>query len=209
MNEDVAGNVIVIFYTMVMVGRTKKITPGDEKKIVASVRSGVPVAVLAKTYGVTRPTIYRAIRSFHDKAQEVHLETAAVSFTVDRSTLLAFDAFTERLGLKSRANALRRVCRVPAGFLSPDPDLADALRDVALELSAIGRNVNQLVATKNYEVRRGARLKLTRPQQQLLSDLLVHIDGVSAQVRQLEAKRASETFQRFVDGMTGVVDGPE
>ncbi|QDA36022.1 Hin recombinase (plasmid) [Paracoccus liaowanqingii] len=209
MNGDVAGNAIVIFYTVIMVGRTKKITPGDEKKIVASVRSGVPVAVLAKTYGVTRPTIYRAIRSFHDKAQEVHLETAAVSFTVDRSTLLAFDAFTERLGLKSRADALRRVCRVPAGFLSPDPDLADALRDVALELSAIGRNVNQLVATKNYEVRRGARLKLTRPQQQLLSDLLVHIDGVSAQVRQLEAKRASETFQRFVDGMSGVVDGPE
>ncbi|TGN68325.1 hypothetical protein E4L95_01740 [Paracoccus liaowanqingii] len=167
------------------------------------------MAVLAKTYGVTRPTIYRAIRSFHDKAQEVHLETAAVSFTVDRSTLLAFDAFTERLGLKSRADALRRVCRVPVGFLSPDPDLAEALRDVALELSAIGRNVNQLVATKNYEVRRGARLKLTRPQQQLLSDLLVHIDGVSAQVRQLEAKRASETFQRFVDGMSGVVDGPE
>ena len=71
-----------------MAGRTKKITPADEKKIVASVRAGVPVAVLAKTYGVTRPTIYRAIRSFHDKAKVVGNGTAPVSFTVDRDRLL-------------------------------------------------------------------------------------------------------------------------
>lgn len=192
-----------------MAGRTKKITPADEKKIVASVRSGVPVAVLAKTYGVTRPTIYRAIRSFHDKAQVTGTSTAPVSFTVDRTSLMAFDAFTGRLGLKSRADALRRVCAVPAGFLEPDPDLSDALRDVSRELSAIGRNVNQLVATKNYEVRRGQKLKLTRPQQQLLSDLLDHIDQVSAQVRELEGKRASETVRRFVAGMKGVGDGTD
>ena len=204
-----AGNAIVIFYGLIVAGRTKKITPADEKKIVASVRSGVPVALLAKTYGVTRPTIYRAIRSFHGKAEDADTRTAAVSFTVDRDSLLAFDAFTGRLGLKSRADAFRRVCSVPAGFLGPDPDLAEALRDVARELSAIGRNVNQLVAAKNYEVRRGQKLKLTRPQQQLLGDLLNQIEGTSAQVREMEGKRASETVRRFVDGMTGVDDGTD
>ena len=204
-----ARNATVIFYTLDMAGRTKKITPADEKKIVASVRAGVPVAVLAKTYDVTRPTIYRAIRSFHDKAKVSDTSTAPVSFTVNRDSLLAFDAFTGRLGLKSRADALRRVCSVPAGFLEPDPDLADALRDVARELSAIGRNVNQLVATKNYEVRRGEKLKLTKPQQQLLSDLLDHIDGVSTQVREMEGKRASETFRRFVAGMKGAEHGTD
>ena len=192
-----------------MAGRTKKITPADEKKIVASVRAGVPVAVLAKTYDVTRPTIYRAIRSFHDKAKVSDTNTAPVSFTVNRDSLLAFDAFTGRLGLKSRADALRRVCCVPAGFLEPDPDLADALRDVARELSAIGRNVNQLVATKNYEVRRGEKLKLSKPQQQVLADLLDHIDLVSTQVREMEGKRASETFRRFVAGMKGAEDGTD
>ena len=204
-----------------MAGRTKKITPADEKKIVASVRAGVPVAVLAKTYGVTRPTIYRAVRSFHDKAKVSDTNTAPVSFTVNRDSLLAFDAFTGRLGLKSRADALRRVCCVPAGFLEPDPDLADALRDVArelasssttcdaLDLSAIGRNVNQLVATKNYEVRRGEKLKLSKSQQQVLSDLLDHTDRVSTQVREMEGKRASETVRRFVAGMKGADDGTD
>ena len=124
-------------------------------------------------------------------------------------TLKTFDAVTGRLGLKSRADALRRVCRVPSAFLEPDPDLADALRDVARELSAIGRNVNQLVATKNYEVRRGEKLKLTKPQQQVLSDLLDHIDRVSTQVREMEGKRASETVRRFVAGMKGAGDGAD
>ncbi|MBM3603281.1 MAG: hypothetical protein FJX25_00665 [Alphaproteobacteria bacterium] len=165
------------------------------------------MTVLATTYGVTRPTIYRAVRSFHDKEAVADVSTAAVSFTVDRPSLQAFDAFTGRLGLKSRADALRRVCRVPAGFLEPDPDLADALRDVAVQLAALGRNVNQLVATKNYEVRRGQKLKLTKPQQQLLADLLDHIDGVSVIVREIEGKRASHTVRRFVEGMKGNSNG--
>ena len=191
-----------------MAGRTSKISPSDVKKIVSSMRSGVPVAVLARTYGVTRPTIYRAARAFHEKEAVANAGTAPVSFTVDRDSLRAFDAFTGRLGLASRADALRRVCRVPAGFLEPDPDLADALRDVAAQLSAIGRNVNQLVATKNYEVRRGQKLKLTKPQEQLLTDLLEHIDGVSTVVREIEGKRASQTLRRFVATMKGHDDEP-
>lgn len=190
-----------------MSGRTAKLSPSDVKKIAASIRSGVPVTVLAKSYGVTRPTIYRAMRAFHEKEAVADAGTAPVSFTVDRDSLLAFDAFTGRLGLSSRADALRRVCRVPAGFLEPDPDLANALREVAGQLVALGRNVNQLVATKNYEVRRGQQLKLTKPQQQLLTDLLEHLEGVSVIVREIEGKRASQTVRRFVAGMTGDDNG--
>lgn len=191
-----------------MPGRTSKLSPSDVKKIVASARSGVPVTVLAKTYGVTRPTIYRALNAFHEKEAVTDAGTAPVSFTVDRNSLEAFDAFTGRLGLSSRADALRRICRVPAGFLDPDPDLAAALRAVARELSAIGRNVNQLVATKNYEVRRGQQLKLSKLQQQLLSDLLEQLEGVSVTVREMEGKRASKTVSRFVAKMTGDGDEP-
>ena len=190
-----------------MSGRTVKLSPSDVKKIAASIRSGVPVTVLAKSYGVTRPTIYRAMRAFHEKEAVADAGTAPVSFTVDRDSLSAFDAFTGRLGLASRADALRRVCRVPAGFLEPDPDLANALSEVAGQLSAIGRNVNQLVATKNYETRRGQQLKLTKSQQQLLTDLLEHLEGVSVIVREIEGKRASQTVRRFVAGMTGDGDG--
>ena len=198
-----ARNAIVIFYTLVMPGRSNKLTPADEKKIVAAIRSGVPVAVLAKRFGVTRPTIYRAIRRFHDKASVVQVGTAPVSFTIDRAELRAFDAFVGRLGIKSRADALRRVCRVSAGFLEPDPYLADAINDLRNELSALGRNVNQLVAAKNYELRRGQKLKISKEQQQLLVDLLEHIDGVGVTVRELEGRRASETVRRLVAGMTG------
>ena len=187
---------------------SKKLTSADQKKIVASVRAGVPVSVLARTYEVTRPTIYAAIRSFHEKAQDTRSGTAYVSFTVDQVSLRAFDAAVGRIGLKSRADALRRICRMPSGFLEPDPDLADALRGLTAELNAIGRNVNQLVATKNYEVRRGQKLKLTEPQQQLLSDLLVRIDDVGVVVREIEGKRASATALRFIEGMKGGSDGP-
>ena len=191
-----------------MPGRTSKLSPSDVKKIAASARSGVPVTVLAKSYGVTRPTIYRALNAFHEKEAVADAGTAPVSFTVDRNSLAAFDAFTGRLGLSSRADALRRLCRVPAGFLDPNPDLAAALRELASELSAIGRNVNQLVATKNYEVRRGQQLKLSKPQQQLLVDLLEQLEGVSVTVRELEGKRASKTVRRFVAGMMGDGDEP-
>lgn len=191
-----------------MPGRTSKLSPSDVKKIAASVRAGVPVTALAKTFGVTRPTIYRALNAFHEKEAVADAGTAPVSFTVDRNSLAAFDAFTGRLGLSSRADALRRLCRVPAGFLEPDPDLASALRAVAGELSAIGRNLNQLVATKNYEVRRGQQLKLSKPQQQLLSDLLQQLEGVSVTVRELEGKRASKTVSHFVAGMMGDGDEP-
>ena len=197
------------FYSPGQARQMKKLTVADEKKIAASIRAGVPVTVLAKTYGVTRPTIYRAVRTVREKTEGSKVGNAYVSFTVDWQALDRFDAAVGRLGLKSRADALRRVCRVPSAFLEPDPDLAEALRDVARELSAIGRNVNQLVATKNYEVRRGEKLKLTKPQQQLLSDLLDHIDEVSTQVREMEGKRASETFRRFVAGMKGVDDGTD
>lgn len=201
-----ARNAIVIFYTFDMPGRSNKLTPADEKKIVAAVRSGVPVAVLAKQFGVTRPTVYRAIRRFHDKASVVQVGTAPVSFTIDRAELHAFDAFIGRLGLKSRADALRRVCRVPAGFLEPDPYLAEAIHDLRNELSAIGRNVNQLVAAKNYELRRGQKLKISKDQQQLLADLLENIEGMSVTVRELQGRRAANTVTRFVANMTGADD---
>ena len=68
--------------------------------------------------------------------------------------------------------------------------------------------MNQLVATKNYEVRRGQKLKLTKPQEQLLTDLLEHIDGVSTVVREIEGKRASQTLRRFVATMKGHDDEP-
>ena len=191
-----------------MPGRTSKLTPYDVKKIAASVRSGVPVTVLANTYGVTRPTIYRALHTFHGREAVADAGPAPVSFPVDRDSLAAFDAFTGQLGLSSRADALRRICRVPAGFLEPDPHLADALRELASELSAIGRNVNQLVATKNYEVRRGQKLKLTPPQEQLLADLLEQLEAVSVTVREMESKRASKTVRRFVAEMMGDGDEP-
>ena len=191
-----------------MPGRTSKLSPSDVKKIAASARSGVPVTVLAKTYGVTRPTIYRALHALQEKEAVADAGTAPVSFTVDRNSLAAFDTVTGRLGLSSRADALRRLCRVPAGVLEPDPDLASALRAVAGELSAIGRNVNQLVATKNYEIRRGQKLKLTPPQQQLLVDLLEQLEGVSVTIREMEGKRASKTVRRFVAEMMGDGDEP-
>jgi hypothetical protein len=49
-------------------------------------------------------------------------------------------------------------------------------------------------------------LKISKEQQQLLVDLLEHIDGVGVTVRELEGRRASETVRRLVAGMTGADD---
>jgi len=92
-----------------MPGRSKKLTPEDEKKIVSATKAGVPIAILAKQYGVTRPTIYRAIRRFFDKASSAQVATAPVSFTINRDELRAFDAFIGRLGLDSRADGIVRL----------------------------------------------------------------------------------------------------
>ena len=50
------------------------------------------------------------------------------------------------------------------------------------------------------------KLKISKEQQQLLADLLEHIDGVGVTVRELEGRRASETVRRLVAGMTGADD---
>lgn len=189
-----------------MRGKSIKLTPEDEKKIVAAVRSGASVTGLARQFGVSRPTIYRAVRRHEDKAAAAQVGTAYISAKINRGELRDFDAFVRRLGLSSRADALRRMCRVPSGILEPDPDLADAVRGLRNELSAVGRNVNQIAAAKNYERRRGQKLRISPDQQQLLAELLMHLETLSHTIRELEGRRASDAVGRLVAGLIGATD---
>lgn len=186
-----------------MPGNVTKLTPQDDKKIVSAVRSGVPVAVLARQFGVTRPTIYRAVRRFYERASAVNVGTAPVSFTINRDDLRAFDAFIGRFAVASRADALRRIVRVPAGFIEPDEYSAEQIHALRNELSAIGRNLNQLVSAKNYELRRGQKLKISKDQEQLLARLLDALEATSGDLRELQGKRASKAVRTLAQTVKG------
>jgi hypothetical protein len=203
-----AGNAIIIFYTLIMAQRATKHTPADETKSVVSILAGVPVTGLARGYGVSGPTICRVLREKPEGARTGH---PAVSFNVGWTRLGAFDAVTGRLGVESRVDALRRVCHAPASclvsFPAPDPDPADGVRDASGQFAALRWNMNHRVTIRNSKVKRCRQLKLTRLRGQLSNNLPDHIDEVSTRVREMAEKRVSEIFRGFLVGMKGGDDG--
>ncbi|WP_207100887.1 helix-turn-helix domain-containing protein [Paracoccus shandongensis] len=129
----------------------RRLSLSESREIFAAFQRGDSVTVLARRFGVSRPTVYRAIekngRPGHPSANSARV---AIRLTPDERA--TFDGLAGRLGF-SRAALGRRVLRLAAGYLEPEPDLVEAVQDLSRQIKAVGGNLNQIAAHLNREVR--------------------------------------------------------
>lgn len=130
---------------------------------------------------MSRPTVYRAIEKQGRPAGRSG-ESARITIRLTPEERAALDLLSGRLGL-SRAALGRRVLRMAAGYLEPDPELVKAMTDLSRQIKSVGGNLNQIAAHLNREARMQGRAAPSREQQ--------------AQIEQSE--RAMKALAREVD----------
>lgn len=129
----------------------RRLSPSESRAIFAAFQRGDSVTVLAKRFGVSRPTVYRAIEK-NGRPGQPSADSARVAIRLTPDERVTFDGLAARLGL-SRAALGRRVLRLAAGYLEPEPDLVEAVQDLSRQIKAVGGNLNQIAAHLNREVR--------------------------------------------------------
>lgn len=132
-------------------GTGRRLSLNERKEIFAAHQAGQSVTSLAKRFGVSRPSVYRAIEKMGRPGQG-HAEDARITIRLTPDERAALDVLSGRLGL-SRAALGRRVLRMAAGFLEPDDELVEAATDLSRQIKAIGGNLNQIAAHLNREAR--------------------------------------------------------
>ena len=161
----------------------RRLSPSESRAIFAAFQGGDSVTVLARHFGVSRPTVYRAIEK-NGRPGQPSADSARVAIPLTPDERTTFDGLAGRLGL-SRAALGRRVLRLAAGYLEPEPELVEAVQDLSRQIKAVGGNLNQIAAQLNREARLQGRASPTR-----------------SQLREIEAsERALKILAKEVDGL--------
>lgn len=126
-----------------------RLTPAQRQAIAQERAQGIATKVLATRYGVSVQTIRNIARGVQMARAQARSETATVTARVPVADIRAFDALIARLGGEQRSAVLRAFIRHPAGYLGADAELAEGIRELRRELSAIGSNLNQIARRLN------------------------------------------------------------
>lgn len=126
-----------------------RLTPAQRQAIAQARGQGIATKVLAERYGVSVQTIRNISRGVQMARVQALSETATVTARVPVADIRAFDALIARLGRDQRSSVLRAFIRHPAGYLGADAELAESIRELRRELSAIGSNLNQIARRLN------------------------------------------------------------
>ncbi|WP_071799503.1 plasmid mobilization relaxosome protein MobC [Natronohydrobacter thiooxidans] len=126
-----------------------RLTPAQRQAIAQARGRGIATKVLAVRYGVSVQTIRNIARGVQMARVQARSETATVTARVPVADIRAFDALIAQLGGDQRSTVLRAFIRHPAGYLGADAELAESIRELCRELSAIGSNLNQIARRLN------------------------------------------------------------
>lgn len=132
--------------------RFSKLNTNDRSRIIAAIRSGESATNIAKTFGVSRRTVY----NYKAQAEEVELRsrTAVLTVRFNKPDIEALDNLAQKLGL-TRAETARRTVLRAIDVFQPEERETDALKAIGLELAKIGSNLNQISNAINAERRFG------------------------------------------------------
>ena len=126
-----------------------RLTPAQRQAIAQARTQGIATRALAERYGVSVQTIRNVARGVQLARDQARSETATVTARVPVADIRTFDALISRLGGDQRSVVLRAFIRHPAGYLGADAELAESIRELRRELSAIGSNLNQIARRLN------------------------------------------------------------
>lgn len=141
----------------------RRLSLAESREIFVAFQGGESVTSIARRLRVSRPTVYRAIEK-HGRPGNPALDSARVTIRLTPDELAALDVLSGRMGL-SRSALGRRVLRLAAGFLEPDPDMVEAMTDLSRQVKAVGGNLNQIAAHLNREALMQGRASPSRDQQ--------------------------------------------
>lgn len=182
----------------------RRLTSRESKEIAQAAASGGSITAIAARFAVSRPTVYRAIEKERAAAGQGHPaeREARVSARLKPYELTALDVLAGRHGV-SRAELSRRVLRRAAEFLEPEPELIEAVRDLANQIKLIGGNLNQIATHLNRDARFHGRASLSAAQWQRvegherdLKALARELDGLFVTVAKRRKARIADIMLR-------------
>lgn len=183
--------------------KTKRLTPAERERIAQAKAKGAGTAELSRRYGVTEQTIRNATRRVQIERQTTKVETAMVAARVPVLDIQIFDAAIGRLGVEKKSDAIRAFVRHPSGFLAPDEDLADAIRELRRELTQIGTNVNQIARRLNDPRLQPHERALSSGEAGIFRELNGRLNEASQALLILlgrQARRRDEAFRAIIAG---------
>ena len=179
----------------------RRLLLSESREIFAAFQRGDSVTVLARRFGVSRPTVYRAIEK-NGRPGQPSADSARVAIRLTPDERAAFDGLAGRLGL-SRAALGRRVLRLSAGYLEPEPDLVEAVQNLSRQIKAVGGNLNQIAAHLNREVRlqgraspSGSQLREIETSERALKALAREVDGLFVHAARRRKARVDALLRR-------------
>lgn len=178
----------------------RRLSASESKEIALAAASGESVTALAARFGVSRPTVYRAIERHRSggSAASVPSGEARVSARLAPFELAALDVLAGRLGV-SRAELSRRVLRRAADFLEADPEVSEAVRDLARQIKLIGGNLNQIAAHLNREARYQGRASLSAAQWKEVENAERELKALTRRLDALFLQAAKRRKARIAD----------
>ena len=167
-----------------------RLTPAQRQAIAQARGQGIATKVLAERYGVSVQTIRNIARGVQMARVQALSETATVTARVPVADIRAFDALIARLGRDQRSSVLRAFIRHPAGYLGADAELAESIRELRRELSAIGSNLNQIARRLNDPRLEPKDRKLSKRDAEVLRDLREAVTSTREHLAVLWGKKA-------------------
>jgi transposase-like protein len=185
----------------------RRLSRADRQAILRERGRGLTHEVLAERFGVSKRTIYYALRLEAEGHRERLHRNKSVSVTVTEDELEALDRTFAAHGIRSRADGLRRLIQAADGVFLPDEALADELRHFRAALNRVGNNVSQIAKRMNEANRKGVRpsfgpgsLAQMRSLARYVLDFADRIDLLVRRRRQVETLRVTEALEELVDG---------
>lgn len=187
----------------------RRLTQGERSAIAKARSEGVSVEELAVTYGVSRRSIYYALRSETERRRDSGRRSRQINVALSDEEFRRFEAVLSRHDIANRSEALRRLIQIASDLFVPDDELAEQLHALSAALNRTGNNVNQIAQRLNEAKRKGQRPPYGRSSEDQIRALAGLVFEVADQVQEMAIARRSALSLEIAPVLEGLADGPQ
>jgi transposase-like protein len=187
----------------------RRLSRADRQAILRERGRGLTHEALAERFGVSKRTIYYALKIEADGRRERLHREKVVSVTLTDDELNAFDVTLAAHGIRSRAEGLRRLIQAADGVFLPDEALADELRSFRAALNRVGNNVSQIAKRMNEADRKGLRPSFGPGSLDQMRSLAGYVLDFADRIDMLTRRRTQVATLRVTAALEELADGSE